>query len=160
MNRLLKRFDEPHKKIHGVGVQVQELVAGGEHEQATRLIESTRQNVLSTMIRLFASLKEGVSEVQRDIAVVLTTAGKTFAVSIDAVISVEKLSQGSIGPLPALAATGRNGVVCRSGKKMKDDQLLLIIESDRGIQRLESCRDYFVQERARMRFRSMRSSVL
>ena len=106
MNSLLKRFDEPHKKIHGVGVQVQELVAGGEHEQATRLIESTRQNVLSTMIRLFASLKEGVSEVQRDIAVVLTTAGKTFAVSVDAVISVEKLSPGKHR---ASTCAGRHG---------------------------------------------------
>ena len=63
MNSLLKRFDEPHKKIHGVGVQVQELVAGGEHEQATRLIESTRQNVLSTMFSVRRTCRQPRSEI-------------------------------------------------------------------------------------------------
>jgi chemotaxis signal transduction protein len=130
---LLRRFDAPHKKIHGVGAQVQEFVASGEYERASRLIETARQNTLSAMIKLFASLRDLASEVQRDIAVVLTTSGRTFAVSIDAAVSVEKLSPGSIGPLPALAAAGHNGVVCRAGKKMKDEQLLLIIEADRVI---------------------------
>ena len=127
---LLKKFDLPHQQIHGAAIQIRGLVDAGEYQKAVQLIQSTRQQVLSTMIKLFADLKNLVREVHREIAVVVTVSSKTFAVSVDSAESVEKLVAGSVTMLPAAAISSEESTVQRSGRT-RDDQLVLIIETDR-----------------------------
>jgi len=128
---LLAKFAEPHKKIHGVAGQVEELVAAGRCEQAAQVIADTRATTLSLMIGLFAELKNLVRETQRETAVILTVSGRTFAISVDSAISVEKLAPGSVTPLPAGTSIRGDAVIRRVGRRARHDRPLLLIEANR-----------------------------
>jgi chemotaxis signal transduction protein len=128
---LLKKFDRPHQRIHGVAARVKELAAAGKHDQCIRVIADARDTVLALMIKLFSDLKKLVREVQRETAVILTASGKTFAVSVDSAVSVEKLVPGSVASLPAGVSHNPNAVVQRVAKRGKQEQPLLLIETDR-----------------------------
>jgi chemotaxis signal transduction protein len=132
---LLKKFDEPHKKIHGVGLQVVQFVADGRLDQALQLLAKTRCQELSSMIRLFESLRDLVRVEQRETAVIFTVLGHTFAGSVDSAVSIEKLTPGSVAPLPAGAGASHNSLVQRTGRRAKDNQLLMILEADRILER-------------------------
>jgi len=132
---LLRKFDEPHKKIHSVAVRAEELTTAGQYEQAAQLIAGTRATVLSLMIERFAELKTLVREIQRETAVILTVSGRAFAISVDSAISVEKLVPGSVAALPAGTEVGYGGVVQRVGKRAKHDQPLLLLEANRIVDR-------------------------
>ncbi|MDQ5911330.1 MAG: CheW-like protein [Pseudomonadota bacterium] len=54
----LKKFDPPHKRIHGIAQQVLDLLHQDKKEQAIQLIEKTRDGDLDRMIQLFSKLKE------------------------------------------------------------------------------------------------------
>jgi len=132
---LLKRFDAPHKKIHGVGLQVVQMVADGTVDRALELLAKTRSRELTAMIQLFESLRELTRQEQRETAVIFTILGHTFAGSVDSAVSIEKLALGSVAPLPAGAGASHNGLVQRTGRRAKDNQLLLILEADRILER-------------------------
>lgn len=128
---LLKRFDKPHQKIHGVGQQVVQMVADGSSDRALELLAETRSRELSSMIGLFESLRDLTREVQRETAVIFTISGSVFAGSVDSAVSVEKLAPGTVAPLPAGAGAGDNSLVQRTGRRAKDNGLVLILEADR-----------------------------
>jgi len=132
---LLKKFDEPHQKIHGVGQRVIQLAADGALDQALQLVTKTRGRELSSMIHLFENLRDLTREVQREIAVVFTVSGHPFAASVDSAVSVEKLSPGSVATLPPGADASHRGLVQRTGRRAKDNQLLLVLEADRILER-------------------------
>ncbi len=128
---LLRKFEEPHQRIHGAGETVRQLVSEARYEQAARLIALARETLLSSMMVLFANLKDLVREVRREIAVVLAGSGGSFAVCADAAVSVEKLAEGSLEPLPAQTVIGYHGLVQRAARRIHDSQVLLVIEADR-----------------------------
>jgi len=132
---LLGKFKEPHGKIHGVAIQVGELVAAGQHEQAALRIAETRATTLSEMIQLFAELKNLTNQQQRETVVVLAAGGRTLGVCVDSAVSVEKLAAGSVEPLPAGAAAVDGGVVCRVAKRAGHPEPLLLIEAGRILDR-------------------------
>jgi chemotaxis signal transduction protein len=76
-----------------------------------------------------------VREQQREIAVVISAAGKAFAAAIDAVEAVEKISSASMGPLPLALALGQRGIVSATARRSKSNDLVLIIEAQRLISR-------------------------
>lgn len=132
---LLKKFDEPHRKIHGVAAQVEQLVSAGKTGEAAARIADSRDNTLSLMVRLFDDLKSLVREAQRETAVILAVSGRTFGISVDGAVSVEKLVPGSVAPLPRGAGAGCGGVVQRLGQRFRQDQPLLLIETSRVLDR-------------------------
>jgi chemotaxis signal transduction protein len=132
---LLKKFDKPHKKIHSVGQQVVQMVAGGKIDQALQLLAETRSRELSSMIRLFESLRELTREAQRETAVIFTIGTHLFAGSVDCAVSVEKLTPESVALLPAGGGASHDSFVQRSGRRVKDNALVLILEADRILDR-------------------------
>jgi chemotaxis signal transduction protein len=125
----LKKFDRPHQQIHGIAVEVQKLVAQGQQDRAHELIEKTRSGSLARLLELFAELRSLIGEGNREIALIVEAAGKHFAVSVDAALSVEKLSAGSIEELQPGAGVKQDGVVRRFGKRTKGGDVILIIET-------------------------------
>ena len=127
----LKKFDEPHKQIHGVAVEVQKLMADGKPDRAQVLIEETRSGTLARLVALFAELRSLMGENRREIALIVEDGSKNFAISADSALSVEKLAPGSIEGLQAGVRTVKGGVVQRFGKRIKSGEIILILESDR-----------------------------
>lgn len=128
---LLHRFAEPHQKIHSTAGEVLGLQSRGDWEEAVGLIGRTRSSVLATMISLFGNLQELIRESQQEIAVVLETDNRTFAVSVDEAVSVEKFDRENLGPLPV---TTDDGVVAQCGNRGKTQPLVLMVATERLLQ--------------------------
>jgi purine-binding chemotaxis protein CheW len=125
----LKKFDAPHQKIHAVATEVQKLTAVQDYEKASQLVDRARGGVLAELLKLFADLRNLIRESQREIAVILNVGGKTFSISIDAALSIEKFGAGSVEELPPGASVNQAGAVRRVAKT-KTGQVVLILETD------------------------------
>lgn len=127
----LKKFDQPHQQIHGIAVEVQKLMKQGLADRAQALIEETRTGILARLVTLFTELRLLTSESRREIALIVEDAGKSFAISADSALSVEKLAASSIEALESGVGVVHGGVVQRFGKRVKTGEIILILESDR-----------------------------
>ncbi|HVP45375.1 MAG TPA: chemotaxis protein CheW [Bryobacteraceae bacterium] len=134
---LLKKFDAPHKQVHAVAVEVEKLKAKGEHESAEECVTRARNGVLAKLLKLFADLRDLVHETERETAVVLTHENKVYAVSVDLALSIEKFAPGSIEGVSALVPIADDGIVRRLGKRAKNNDVVLIIETDHLMSRCE-----------------------
>lgn len=121
---LLKKFDKPHRQIHGVAIEVERLKAEQQYTAAGSLIAGTRDGVLASMLSLFSALRELVREEQRELAVVLSHEGRLFAATVDAAQSIEKFPPGNIEAL-ATDQCG-DGLVRRHARTAKGNVILLI----------------------------------
>lgn len=90
---LLKKFDAPHKRIHGIADEVVALEKAGDVAGAKAIIERTRNGDLAEMIRLFDKLRAQIRESVREIGVVLRLNGRPYAIAVDAVETVSRLSE-------------------------------------------------------------------
>jgi purine-binding chemotaxis protein CheW len=127
----LRKFDAPHKQIHGIGVEVSRLASQNAYAEAKKLVAQTRQGALSKMLKLFAELKEMVRDTSRGTAIILVHNGKPFAAVVDVAVSVEKLPPGHIEEVAELVRVKNDGVVRRLAKRAKADEIVLLLETDR-----------------------------
>jgi chemotaxis signal transduction protein len=123
---LLKRFDEPHQKIHATASEAIGLRQRGDTDSALRLIEEKRNTVLSLMIELFTNLRSLIRETQREIAVVLDTGKNLFGVSVDAAVSLETFTRENI---EAVSASG-DASIARFAKKANAARPILLLATD------------------------------
>ena len=137
----LKKFDQPHRHIHGIAVEVGKLTHEGLHDRAQELIEATRSGALASMLELFTELRALVRDGSREIALVVEVKGKQFAVAVDSALSVEKLTGGSIEELHDGVGVRQGGVVRRFGKRVKAGDVILIIETEHLMQGDEIAQD-------------------
>jgi len=89
----LKKFDLPHKKIHGIAQQAIDLLHQDKKERAIQLIERTRDGELDKMIKLFSKLKEIYKSSNNEIAMIVDPqfTRQPTALLVDQIMSVEIL---------------------------------------------------------------------
>ena len=88
---LVKRFDEPHKKIHGIAIEIKKLEAREEFAGAKRTIEQVESGELKSLIDLFAKTKAAYRESLREIVIIVKIAQTLYGFITDNVISVEHI---------------------------------------------------------------------
>jgi purine-binding chemotaxis protein CheW len=125
---LLRRFDGPHQAIHALGGKVVTLTQEGRHGEALELIAVHHGSTLALMVNLFEELQVLVRERQREVAVVLMTGKREFAVSVDAAVSVEKLAAADTEALPMSV---RDGLVEQVWKNEAEKRMVLMIAAER-----------------------------
>ena len=126
----LKKFDAPHRRVHSLADEVGELVEKGRVEEALQTLEQARTGVLATMLRLFTDLQRMIRDNRREIAVVLNGPAGAYAVSVDSVASVEKLSEADTEELAGKGLEIREGLVTSVAKRAKGQELVLVIATD------------------------------
>lgn len=83
LSEVLSRFDEPHKKLHGLAKQLLEL-SKSDHEKALAILNQERLNTLAELIHLFHLAKErALSSVRPIILFVEHNEGKVTALRLD-----------------------------------------------------------------------------
>jgi chemotaxis signal transduction protein len=127
---VLKKFEDPHAALHSAGADVVHHAAHHRWEEATRLAERVRDVDLPLLIKLFADLRTAIQDSHRETAVVLEGGGTVYAVSVDAVESVEQLKPGTIEPVPAAAASS-DGLVSAVARRLKNDGIVMLLDTDR-----------------------------
>jgi purine-binding chemotaxis protein CheW len=98
LETILRRFAQPHDRIHALGKRVVDLMAKGEVEQCQALIDTARDTLLVQLVRLFDETRAALRDANRDVAVVLTSGGRHVAVAVDAIDAVERFERGAIEP--------------------------------------------------------------
>jgi purine-binding chemotaxis protein CheW len=125
INHILKKFDGPHKAIHSIAEKVNKLVRENKCAEAHESIDRTSGTELLRMVALFTEIKEAVREAgRRRIAMVLEIEGKTIALDIDEVVSVEHISNIENAPK---RQSGRVDI-SRIGRREKNDDIVLLMD--------------------------------
>ena len=126
ISNFLKKFDEPHKKIHRIAINVEQLVANADYNGALQVIDNTRDTDLATMICLFAELRELIYETNREIAVVLEYDENIMTIGVDSVATVEKFSEKQAGMDAQAMQVINNNLVSGIGQ-LGNSELVLVL---------------------------------
>jgi purine-binding chemotaxis protein CheW len=96
----LRRFDQPHKRIHGIAVQARELIEGGQAPAAIALIDRTEETELAKLIGLFDGAEAELEKASVEYLVIVQMGGEAeAAIAVDAIThfgAVDKVVQ----PIP------------------------------------------------------------
>jgi chemotaxis signal transduction protein len=131
---VLRKFDEPHCRIHRSGATAVEYLAKGQREAAHDVVKGLQAKELPTMIRLFEELDLAIRDSYRETALVLADSGHTCAVSVDSIESVEPLKQKTFEPLPGIAADATEGLIGGVARRVRNDGMVIVLDSERLLQ--------------------------
>ncbi len=124
----LIKFDAPHRRIHAVGKEVEDLMVAKDHEGAVALIDHTRGTVLSKLVTLFAEVREIVRKSHTEIAVVLERQGRVVALTVDAVDSVETLAPGSAEDMAGSYGDLAVNLIDQIGRRQEGGAMVLLLD--------------------------------
>lgn len=127
----LKKFDEPHKKIHEVGNTVRNLVNKGSFDSAIKIIEQTKNLALSEMIGLFAETRNILKDTSREILMVIDKKGIKVCVSVDAIVSVERIPSSNIDEKPSTVSFNDNNCIVGIGKRRGNSELVHLLDVEK-----------------------------
>lgn len=127
LENCLRKFDDPHKKIHAIAIEVRALVQKEDFDSAYKIINQTKEGALAEMIRLFAEARSLLRESNREIALVLEWDNKAMVVSVDSVETVEKLSVENVDNMPEATSTKENVYISGTAKRGKNDELVQLL---------------------------------
>lgn len=133
----LKKFDAPYKEIHSVAVKVKESVAKEDFDSAYEIINQTKKGALAEMIGLFSEAKMLMREANREIAVCLELQGKVIAATVDAIETVEKMSETNFEALPESMCSLNNSYIAGIGKRKNGTDLVQLLEIEKVIHQEE-----------------------
>lgn len=131
LDTCLKKFDTPHKKIHGIAIEVKKMEEKEDFDSAYNIINRTREHELAEMINLFEEARTLLVESNREIALVLEYEERTMVVSVDSVTSVEKHSMDSIEDMPETTFTLANDCIDGIGRRGDGNQLFQILNVEK-----------------------------
>lgn len=126
---LLKRFDAPHRAIHGIAEEVKKKEQSGDQAGAQRIIDACRENELAEMIKLFAEMREAYKSANREIVIVVAGGSKNFAFTVDSVFGVERLAEGGFNAVPeGIFEASEQGLILSTGKRTRTEELVQLVD--------------------------------
>lgn len=126
---LLEKFDEPHKAIHNIALQVGRFVDADDAAAAAALIAKTREADLAKLNRQFASTAAHLqTNLSREIAVVIECGHKPFALAVDTVEATERVKLEAVDEVPDVMSERCKEVVRGVARRNKSDQLVLLLD--------------------------------
>lgn len=126
---LLRKFDEPHRRIHGIAREVMALADRGQHEEALAIIQRTHDIELAEMIRLFAQARSLLENSRREIALVLAAGQREVAVAVDGVEAVEPLIHPDGTDVNDLLARVSASLALSVGQRPRTKGLVILLEA-------------------------------
>ena len=92
----LSNFDLPHKRIHGVAVEVQEVVKRNDFAEAERIIDTAKHNELKLLMELFKEAPKQIRNSHRELSIIIEKEVNQFAVSADKVVGIAEFTEEQI----------------------------------------------------------------
>jgi len=125
----LKKMDAPHQVIHAAADEVLTKAENGNFDEALAILDQRRNGELANLIRIFEESRQLLRETRREMAIVVRSGARQYAMSVDRVQSVEVIPRDNIQPeSPALAGVGR--LHCRVAQRAKTRQTVLLLGPD------------------------------
>lgn len=100
--RHLKSFDQPHRAVHAVALQVEALLQRGQREEATALVERTRGNQLARLLALFHGTATVLDESTRETVIIHDDGGDAVGLTVDRIEAVARLDAETFQTIPVI----------------------------------------------------------
>lgn len=125
----LQAFDEPHKELHALGVELVRMGENGQRDLALSRLDQARGSTLKLLISLFASVRETLLESTREIALILDWHGQLVALTVDNVSSVEHIDEEARQTAPDM---GENTERCVNeiGRRSDSGEMVQLLDLD------------------------------
>lgn len=133
----MSRFDVPHKAIHHLAVQAEEMMQAGQKEQAKVLIQTAEDNELINLIKLFDGFEEQMRLSYQEYAVVVVHNGRKYSLSVDSIKYFERMDE-IVSNVPLLANIDKKMIHGIGRKKIGDITEDIIILNLAGFLDFES----------------------
>ena len=121
---VLLKFNFPHRSVHAAADEVDKLLAQGKQQQAIDLVKQLEEKQMSQIVQLFDEMSHLVKSTHQAVAVVVEQDNITFALTVDAVESVEPL--GSIENLPGDMGEEHEYIISLLGRRKANNEPVLI----------------------------------
>jgi len=95
---ILKDFDEPHKRIHGLADALLDMCAQGQKDQALAILENEKSRTLSKLKGLFAAARDRLENITRPILLYIHTNKKMIAVRLNAISDNRTFDRSAFTP--------------------------------------------------------------
>ncbi len=129
---ILRQFDSPHRRIHGIAEKVLECEHQGDMEGAFRIIEACRDNELAEMIKLFDRAKKVYRENSHEVSIVVEKDKGLVAMAVDNIESVEHFLEGTVEQAPeTFGGEPETEFVKLTGRRKKDEAVVLILDTEK-----------------------------
>lgn len=127
MQRVLDRFDEPHRAVHGIAATVMGLVRAGDADGAVRLMDATRRQELAAMVDLFAQVRKEYAGDRAGMAMITRCGDQTAGLLADRVVAVGPLTRVETDA-HALGADGAELQFLEGMWRDDDGDLIMVID--------------------------------
>jgi purine-binding chemotaxis protein CheW len=131
LSALLKKFDEPHRAIHGIAVKVKELEHSGKIDMAEQIMLQTEKKELKTMLELFDSLIAILVRDVQHIMIIVELHGSTCGMTVDEIDSVLTLEPEDVNPSPEFSQGKTEEIISGIATPKGSDKMVLLFEPDR-----------------------------
>lgn len=108
LSSLLKRFDEPHRKLHGLADKLIGLKNSNQKDEALKILAVERAGTYMQLKRLFDDAQVQITESYKPIIVYTTVDGRTpyIGLLVDSVEDSVNIDDGEIKSLSKIMETG------------------------------------------------------
>lgn len=93
LTAVFNAFEEPHRRIHGLGVDVAKLLMNQQQEEALDLIDHARHTVLRQMVDLFARARDILLTQRRTLLMVVQHDHESMGLLIDQVQGLRPIDE-------------------------------------------------------------------
>lgn len=129
LSDILEKFDEPHKAIHAIAVEIEKLKSEGDFETAKAVIERTRDKELSDMIRLFAQVKIIYEKNCQELAIIIENGNRKLGITVDKVISVQEIQEKEIeGSTTDLMNINDQKMIAGIAERSEEDSIIVVLD--------------------------------
>jgi chemotaxis signal transduction protein len=111
----LKRFDAPHRAIHGLAVETKRLMDHGQRDEAIAQVRAAEASELIQLVALFDTFEGQLRQSTHEYAVVVTSNGRTIALAVDRLETLDKLEALDLA-LPASAQINAKDLIQGMGR--------------------------------------------
>jgi len=130
INKILHKFDDPHKKIHNIAKEIESSKKRGKIIECEGIIERTRTNELTKMKSLFQKLKTDSAMEFRESAILLNINTKKIALAIEKVISVDSIRKHDTPNLDKINALKLDNNLVRGLGETEENKMIVMISDD------------------------------
>ncbi|MDA8432464.1 MAG: chemotaxis protein CheW [Nitrospiraceae bacterium] len=122
----ISQFDAPHKAIHKLADQAEELTGAGRKEEAKLLVHAAENNELAKLVTLFDGFEEKMRQSYQEYAVVVAHDGQKYALSADSIKYFEEMDE-IVKDVPLLGDIDKMMIQGIGRKKIGDSEEDVII---------------------------------
>ena len=132
LSTILRQFDAPHRRIHGIAEKVLECERQGNTDAAMQIIDECRDNELAAMIKLFDRAKKVYRANSNEVSIVVEKGSSLVAMAVDTIESVEHFAEDSIEDAPeTFGGDAETEFVLHTGRRKKDEAVVLVLDTEK-----------------------------